>query len=44
MSFTGGHGATMKLAKNKIYNIGYIKGFSGVQNDPDWLRRLQKKL
>jgi hypothetical protein len=44
MSFAGGHGATMKLAKSKLKSMGYIKSFSGVQNDVDRLRRLTNKL
>jgi hypothetical protein len=44
MSFAGRHGATMKLAKHKLDSLGYIKFFSGVQNDPDRTRRLTNKL
>jgi hypothetical protein len=44
MSFGGGYGATMKLAKRKLDNLEYIKAFSGVQNDPDRLCRLTNKL
>jgi hypothetical protein len=44
MIFAGGHGATMKLAEPKLDSLEYIKSFSGVQNDPDHLRRLTNKL
>jgi hypothetical protein len=44
MSFSGGHGATMKLAKRKLDSLGYTTSVSGVQNDPDRPRRLTNKL
>jgi hypothetical protein len=44
MSFSGGHGAAMKLSKRKLDSLGYIKSFSGVHNDLDHLRRLNNKL
>ena len=44
MSFAGGNGATMKLAKWKLDSLGYIKSFSGVHNEPDRLRRLTQNL
>jgi hypothetical protein len=31
-------------AKRKLDSLGYIKSFSGVQNDPDHLRRLTNTL
>jgi hypothetical protein len=43
-SFAGGHGATIKLAKRDLATLGYIKYFSGVQNDPDSFRRLTNKI
>jgi hypothetical protein len=44
ISFAGGHGSSMKLVKRKLDNLGYIKSFSGIQNDPDRLRWLKNKL
>jgi hypothetical protein len=43
-SFAGGHGALMKLEKHKLDNIGYIKSFSGIHNNPERLRRLTHRL
>ena len=44
ISFTVGHGATMKLAYCRLNNLGYIKAFSGVQNDSDRLYHLKNRL
>ena len=44
MSFAGGIGSTMKLAKRKINNLGYIKSLLGVQKDPNCLRCITNKL
>jgi hypothetical protein len=38
------HVSTMKLETNKLNNMGYIKSYGGVQNDPKRLGKLNNKL
>jgi hypothetical protein len=37
----GGAGAQKKLAKRKLDALGYIKAHSGIQNDPERIKRLK---
>lgn len=41
MADAGGQGAQKKLAKRKLDNLGDIKAHSGVQNDPERIRKLK---
>jgi hypothetical protein len=38
------HASTVRLATNKINNMGYIKSYGGVKNDPKRLGKLNNKL
>jgi hypothetical protein len=44
MSFAHGYEAKIKLLTRKLDNLGYIKSYGGVQNDPERLCRLKNKL
>ena len=41
MAGAGGQGAQKNLAKRKLDNIGDVKAYCGIQNDPERIRKLR---
>ena len=44
MASAGGAGASTKLAKRKLNNLGMIRSHSGVQNNPEQIKRMKAQL